>query len=157
MAHAWNHNIRFSMADENAMKAWVCIHSEEVKESFKSQNAFVIAAINDYYERHLIKKDDPYLETREKEDEFCNRIVEKVEGKVLANLPALLGAYLLQQQTQMAVNGQMSVPMVNANATMNQKLSAVVNNTGAEHQDSIREFESDELEENDLLDLSMGF
>lgn len=157
MAHAWNHNIRFSMADENAMKAWVCIHSEEVKESFKSQNAFVIAAINDYYERHLIKKDDPYLETREKEDEFCNRIVEKVEGKVLANLPALLGAYLLQQQTQMAVNGQMSVPMVNANATMNQKLSAVVNNTGAEHQDSIGEFESDELEENDLLDLSMGF
>lgn len=157
MAHAWNHNIRFSMADENAMKAWVCIHSEKVKESFKSQNAFVIAAINDYYERHLIKKDDPYLETREKEDEFCNRIVEKVEGKVLANLPALLGAYLLQQQTQMAVNGQMSVPMVNANATMNQKLSAVVNNTGAEYQDSIGEFESDELEENDLLDLSMGF
>lgn len=56
MAHAWNHNIRFSMTDENAMKAWICIHSDEVKESFKSQNAFVIAAINDYYERYLIKK-----------------------------------------------------------------------------------------------------
>lgn len=157
MAHAWNHNIRFSMTDENAMKAWVCIHSDEVKESFKSQNAFVIAAINEYYERHLLEKNDPYLETREKEDEFCDRIVEKVEGKVLDNLPALLGAYLLQQQTQMAVNGQMAVPVVNTNAMMNHMMPAGENNTGAEHQDGISGFESDEPEENDLLDLSMGF
>ncbi len=155
MAHAWNHNIRFSMTDENAVKAWVCIHSDEVKESFKSQNAFVIAAINDYYERHLIKEDDPYLETREKEDEFCDRIVEKVEGKVFANLPALLGAYLLQQQTQMAVNGQMSVPMVNV--TMNKSVSALQNSVDAEARDNIDKPKLDEPEENDLLDLSMGF
>ena len=67
------------MNDEDAGQAWEFLHSEEVKEQFKSQNAFVIAAIIDYYERHLLKKDDPYLETREKEDEFCDRIVEKVE------------------------------------------------------------------------------
>ena len=155
MAHAWNHNIKFSKADENAMKAWVCIHSDEVKESFKSQNAFVIAAINDYYERHLIKKNDPYLETRKKEDEFCDRIVEKVEGKVLANLPALLGAYLLQQQTQMAVKGQVSVPMVNV--TMNKSVSALQNSVDAEARDNIDKPRLDEPKENDLLDLSMRF
>lgn len=53
-----NHNIRFSMTDEGGMQAWERLHSEEVEQSFKSQNAFVVAAINDYYERHLAKKND---------------------------------------------------------------------------------------------------
>lgn len=43
------------------------------------------------------------------------------------------------------------------NGTMNHIMPAVENNTGAEHQDSISEFELDEPEENDLLDLSIGF
>lgn len=42
------------------------------------------------------KKNDPYLETREKEDAFADRIVEKVERKVLSNLPALLGLYVVK-------------------------------------------------------------
>lgn len=51
----------------------------------------------------------------------------------------------------------MAVPVVNTNATMNHMMSAVENNIGAEHQDGISEFEPDEPEENNLLDLSMGF
>ena len=39
-------------------------------------------------------QEDPYLETREKEDAFADRIVGKVERKVLSNLPALLGLYV---------------------------------------------------------------
>ena len=61
-----NHNIRFGMGDEAAVQAWECLHSAEVKQDFKSQNAFAVAAINDYYERHLAKKNDPYLESRQK-------------------------------------------------------------------------------------------
>ena len=63
-----NHNIRFNMENEEARKAWECLHSQEVEEDFKSLNAFVICAINDYYERHLQRKEDSYFETREKED-----------------------------------------------------------------------------------------
>ena len=73
-----NHNIRFSMTDEGGMQAWERLHSEEVEQNFKSQNAFVVAAINDYYERHLAKKNDPYLESREKEDAFADRMVQAV-------------------------------------------------------------------------------
>lgn len=43
-----NHNIRFSMTDDGGVQAWERLHSEEVEQSFKSQNAFVVAAINDY-------------------------------------------------------------------------------------------------------------
>lgn len=70
---------------------------------FRSQNEFVIAAINDYYARHLATKQDPYLESREKEDAFVKGIVEAVEKKVLANLPGLAGIYMMQQQSLLSV------------------------------------------------------
>ena len=47
-----------------AMHAWDSLHSDEVERNFKSQNEFIICAINDYYERQLNKKNDPCLETR---------------------------------------------------------------------------------------------
>ena len=87
--HYRNHNIRFNMTDEGGVQAWERLHSAEVEQDFKSQNAFVVAAINDYYERHLAKKNDPYLESREKEDAFADRLVQTVEQKLLSNLPAL--------------------------------------------------------------------
>ena len=74
--HYRNHNIRFNMTDEGGVQAWERLHSAEVEQDFKSQNAFVVAAINDYYERHLAKKNDPYLESREKEDAFADRLVQ---------------------------------------------------------------------------------
>ena len=73
---------------------------------FKSQNRFVIEAVNNYYDRCVAVKRDPYLETREKEDAFAERIVETVEKKVLSNLPALFGMYMAQMQAF-----SLSVPM----------------------------------------------
>ena len=89
-----NQNIRFNMEKESDIKAWESLYSNEVGEKFKSQNRFVIEEINYYYERFIRMQEDPYLETREKEDAFADRIVGKVERKVLSNLPALLGLYV---------------------------------------------------------------
>ena len=97
-----NHNIRFNLQNEEARKAWEYLHSKEVEEGFKSLNAFVIIAINDYYDRHLKRKADSYFETREKEDAFAERMVQMVDQKVLANLPALAGMYQMQQSMLMA-------------------------------------------------------
>ena len=43
-------------------------------------------------------KNDSYLETREKEDAFAERIVEAVEKKVMSNLLAYFGMYMEQMQ-----------------------------------------------------------
>ena len=91
-----NRNVRFYEEKEADRRAWEILHSEAVR-AFPSQNDFIIQAINDFYDRHLAIFDDPYLETREKEDAFAGRIVEKVEQKVLGNLSQLIGIYLLQQ------------------------------------------------------------
>ena len=93
-----NHNIRFNMEKEDERRAWELLHSPKVREVSKSQNRFVIEAVNDYYDRCVERKDDPYLETREKEDAFAERIVEAVERKVISNLPALFGMYMAQMQ-----------------------------------------------------------
>ena len=100
-----NHNFRFNEEKEAERQAWEILHSKEVKEDFRSQNEFVIAAINDYYARHLATKQDPYLESREKEDAFIKGIVEAVEKKVLDNLPGLAGMYMMQQQSLLSVLG----------------------------------------------------
>lgn len=70
-----NQNKRFSMEKESDIMAWESLHIKDVGERFKSQNRFVIEAINYYYERVMRMQEDPYLETREKEDTaiFINR------------------------------------------------------------------------------------
>ena len=98
-----NHNFRFNMEKDNEVRAWEILHSKEVKEDFRSQNEFVIAAINDYYDRHLDKKQDSYLESREKEEAFTQNIVNAVEQKVLDNLPGLAVMYMMQQQSLLSV------------------------------------------------------
>lgn len=93
-----NHNIRFNMEKGDECRAWELLHSPKIRQMFKSQNKFVIGAVNDYYDRCIVAGNDPYLETREKEDAFTERIVEAVEKKVMSNLPALFGMYMAQMQ-----------------------------------------------------------
>ena len=93
-----NHNIRFNMEKEDECRAWELLHSPKVRQMFKSQNKFVIEAVNDYYDRCVAMRNDPYMETREKEDAFADCIVEAVEKKVMSNLPALFGMYMAQMQ-----------------------------------------------------------
>ena len=122
-------------ASDVLQEMWQILHSEEVKEDFRSQNEFVIAAINDYYARHLALKEDPYLESREKEDAFVKGIIEAVEQKVLDNLPGLAGMYMMQQQSLLSVLGlqgmvpvqqQVSMPQMVAGMQMSEQVSAAV-------------------------------
>ena len=93
-----NHNIRFNTEKADECRAWELLHSQKVRQMFKSQNKFVIEAVNDYYDRCVAAEHDLYMETREKEDAFAERIVEAVEKKVISNLPALFGMYMAQMQ-----------------------------------------------------------
>ena len=144
-----NRNVRFYEEKEADRRAWEILHSEAVR-AFPSQNDFFIQAINDFYDRHLAISDDPYLETREKEDAFADRIVEKVEQKVLGNLSQLIGIYLLQQNILATGNDARAENYLKENGEM-QVLSSgggILQNGG--------EAETEELEENEFLDFSFG-
>ena len=158
-----NHNIRFNMEKEDECRAWELLHSPKVRQMFKSQNKFVIEAVNDYYDRCVAMKNDPYLETRGKEDSFAERIVEAVEKKVISNLPALFGMYMAQIQpfplsvpmgAYPAVQGDMVYGQAltdgagNGNGVMN---GAVPKNEVTQSGDAGAEH-SIELPDNDLID-----
>lgn len=136
-----NRNVRFYEEKEADRRAWEILHSEAVR-AFPSQNNFIIQAINDFYDRHLA--------TREKEDAFADRIVERVEQKVLGNLSQLIGIYLLQQNILATGNDTRAENYLKENGEM-QVLSSgggILQNGG--------EAETEEPEENEFLDFSFG-
>lgn len=165
----WNKNVRFNTNSESAMQAWSLLHSDEVKNGFKSQNEFIICAINDYYERYVQKKDDPYLETREKENAFVERIVSQVTEKILTNLPTLAGMYMMQQQAMLTAGLQNAgMPVMNftadpTNANMMeagaQNVTKSIKSGMAENQAATKKSEDildEEPEDNEFLDFSFG-
>lgn len=99
-----NTNIRFYEEEEEDKRAWEILHVLD-KKQFKSQSKFVVLAILDYYEKCIRQEQDPYFETREKEEAFSDRIVRTVEEKVLGNLPALIGNYVMCMQKIPFQNG----------------------------------------------------
>lgn len=145
-----NRNVRFYEEKEADSRAWEILHSEAVR-TFSSQNEFIILAVNDFYDRHLAISDDPYLETREKEDAFADRIVEKVEQRVLGNLSQLIGIYLLQQQNILAMGHSVQKESyLRGNGEMQTLYSGngILQNGG--------EAEAEEPEENEFLDFNFG-
>ncbi len=145
-----NRNVRFYEEKEADRRAWDILHSEAVR-TFSSQNDFIIQAVNDFYDWHLAISNDPYLETREKEDAFANRIVEKVEQKVLGNLSQLIGIHLLQQQNILAMGNNAQLEnYLKDNRDMHVLSSGdgILQNGG--------EAEKEEPEENEFLDFSFG-
>ena len=161
--HYRNHNIRFNMTDEGGVQAWERRHTAEGGQAFKSQNAFVMAAINDYYEKQISNKNDPYLESREKEDAFADRLVQTVEQKLLSNLPALAAMYQMQQQAffqaGLQAGGIMSYPYQQGNpgaeASVGVKL-VTEPIQGSEQPIEVVKQELSEPEENEFLDYSFG-
>lgn len=144
-----NRNVRFYEEKEADRRAWEILHSEAVR-TFSSQNDFIIQAVNDFYDRHLAISDDPYLETREKEDAFADRIVEKVEQKVLGNLSQLIGIHLLQQNILAMENNA----RVENYLKDNEKVQVL--SSGKDILQNGGEAEAEEPEENEFLDFSFG-
>lgn len=139
-----NRNVRFYVEKEMDGRAWEILHSEEIK-VYGSQNDFIIQAINDFYERHLEKKQDSYLETREKEDAFVDRIVKAAEEKFANKIPELLGMAFMQMQAQ----GVSFVPVVMQNdnvANVSSTVQTVIKD------DEGKKEVLEELEDNEFLD-----
>ena len=68
------------------------------KGKYRSYSDAIIAAVNGYFDRERQLADDPYLETREKEDAFLQRVLETVERASQANPLNGLAALLQSMQ-----------------------------------------------------------
>ena len=69
--------LRFDLADEDERKAYDHLQNRD-KADFGSYTKLISRAVNEFFERRLRLKDDPYFETRDKEDAFIARVLDAV-------------------------------------------------------------------------------
>ena len=82
-------NLRFNLDKPVQRAAWECLQTMD-KAQFKSYSQVIALAVVYYFDRLERSKDDPYLETREREEQFVNRIVAAVENAMTKALPVYL-------------------------------------------------------------------
>ena len=105
-----NTNIRLNLNRPDDRQAWEYLQRLDRKK-YKSYSRAVVAAINDFFSRQERIANDPYLETREKEDAFLQRVLDTIREGLqssdagLSGLSALLQAV---QQTPQPTDNSMS-------------------------------------------------
>ena len=92
--------LRFDLADEDERRAYELLQNRD-KVEFGSYTELVSRAVNEFFERRLRLKDDPYFETREKEDAFIARGLDAVRHSA-PSLPASQEAEAAEQDENVA-------------------------------------------------------
>ena len=83
--------LRFNIDKPLDRQAWENLKSMD-KDEFKSYSQAVALAVTEYFKRYYKRIDDPYFETREREERFVEQIVTAVESAVEKVLPSFLAA-----------------------------------------------------------------
>ena len=103
-------SLRLNLDKPEHKQAWKYLQALDDTE-FKSYTSAIVAAVNDYFGRYFRRKDDPYLETREREEKFVAEIVAAVERSAEKALPSFLAACIAEMLNS---NGSFSVPAQNS-------------------------------------------
>ena len=88
-------NIRLNLCDEQDRQAWEYLQTMD-REKYKSYTRAVVVALNDYFSREYRNEADPYLETREKEDAFLERVETAIRDGVKESVPMAMAKNLLE-------------------------------------------------------------
>ena len=114
MSKLFTTTLRINLTKPEGRKAWAYLKKRD-KSKYRSYSDAIIAAVNGYFDREKQLADDPYLETREKEDAFLQRVLETVQQGVQANplagLAALLQAAPAPAQDSTAVEDDLDTAM----------------------------------------------
>ena len=82
-------NVRFNLDKDLQNKAWQYLQTMD-KQKFKSYSNVIAVSLVDYFDRYYHSQDDPYFETREREEKFVDQIITAVEYVMEKTLPVFL-------------------------------------------------------------------
>ena len=71
-------NLRLNLDNAEDRRAWERLRNMD-RTRYKSYSRALVAALNDFFDRQERLSNDPYLETREKEEAFLQRVLDTVE------------------------------------------------------------------------------
>ena len=83
-----NTNIRLDLSRPEDLQAWTYLQSMD-RRQYKSYTRAVVAALNDHFSRKEKREDDPYLETREKEDAFLQKVEDAIQRGIEKAKPVI--------------------------------------------------------------------
>ena len=83
--------LRFNLDKPLDRAAWEHMQAMD-REIFKSYSQAVVLAVTEFFKRYNRKNDDPYFETREREEQFVEQIVSAVERALEKALPGFLAS-----------------------------------------------------------------
>lgn len=89
---------RFNLDNPEHARAWNYLHNID-KDRVKSGNTAVVNAVNEYFDRMQKLTDDPYFETRQREERFVEQIVTEVGKAFIAEMPKFLASLMLSLNT----------------------------------------------------------
>ncbi|MBR5422925.1 MAG: adenylate cyclase [Clostridia bacterium] len=89
--------LRLDLDKESDRKTWDYLQNRD-KDKYKSYSKTVVIAVNEYFERQERLQNDPYLETREKEDAFLREVMNTIRS-TLSGYSAIGGLLQLLQQS----------------------------------------------------------
>ncbi|MBD5145236.1 MAG: adenylate cyclase [Ruminococcus sp.] len=89
----WSTNLRFNLDKSPYREAYGYLKNMD-RNTHKSINKVVAIAVCEHFKRLEKSANDPYFETREREDNFVNRIVEAVKIAVEKAMPSFMAAYI---------------------------------------------------------------
>ncbi len=81
--------VRFNLDKPDQKRAWEYLQTMD-RDVFTSWNHAIHLALLDYFGRYYKIQEDPYLETREREERFIQQIVDGVCGSLKQTLPLFL-------------------------------------------------------------------
>ena len=86
--------LRINRATPDGLRAWTYLKNRD-RSKYRSYSEAIITAVNGFFDREQRPSNDPYLETRENEDAFLQRVLKTMErGMQAASISSL--AVLLQ-------------------------------------------------------------
>ncbi len=107
-------SIRFNLDKPPDREAWENLQGMD-KRKYKSYSNVVALAVNEFFERRRKLKSDPYLETREREEQFVQQILSELEKALEKELPRFMISFFSSITKPYSVSVQTEQPQITHN------------------------------------------
>ena len=101
MSEIFTTTLRLNLDSEDDRRAWEYLRSMD-RTRYRSYSSAIVTAINDHFSRQERLADDPFLETRERQDAFLSEIKDTIRESLQTSGAGLGGLAALLQSVQPA-------------------------------------------------------
>ena len=101
MSKIFTTTLRLNLEKEDDRRAWEYLRGMD-RTQYRSYNSAIVTAINDHFSRRERLADDPFLETREKQDAFLSEIKDTIRESLQLSGAGIGGLAALLQSDQPA-------------------------------------------------------